>query len=269
MVKLNNRKTASQQFNTRPNFRIDTISVLIAAVSWLQLPAYAGPQSLLDPYASIQAPQAQTEAEPLGDRKSTKMPGSKSRPLSVRSSAASKSSQLASTTNSASANSANPGILSGIREIQHGCVNSFKATVHAIANGSKSMGTKVAPAFDKAKDGMSAAGHKIVAAPKALTAKMPFNRQKNQSQALATANSQAPSSSFANSSSGKFPGKPLSPIVTKPTHTAKVKVNPAAKTKTAGKTNLVSRTFNKFNVFSRHKNAQGNMTATNPNALSR
>lgn len=261
MVKVNNRQTILSQ----PKIKAKTISMLIAAIAWLQIPAHAGPQSLLDPYASIQPPQGQSESESLADGKTTKMPGAKSKPISVRPAGVKRSGQMASTTNSVSRNSsANPGFLSGIKEIQHGCVNSVKGTGHAIANSGKSVGAKIGPAVSKTRDGLGAAGHKIAAAPKALAAKTPFIKQKNQPGTIASASSRAlPSKSFANASPDRFPGKPLAPIETRPTRAAKVKVNPA------GKTNIVSRTFNKLNVFARHKNAQGNMTANNPNALSK
>jgi len=166
MIKVNSNKRFSGKFE----IMAFPVGISMLALLSLCTPIYAGSQSLLDPYANIQPPASQPDARPLGDRTSKKQPRSSDRLKSAKAPQNRAPGRLSSTTNSASAN---PGFLSGVKEIQHGYVTTFKAAGHGIINGSKSAGATLAAGGGKVKDGLSAAGHKIIPGPKALVAKTP------------------------------------------------------------------------------------------------
>ncbi len=231
------------------NRRVSIISLSTTGVLLLHLPVYAGPQSLLDPYATIQPPAGQTESTSLGDRTSAKKPGLAGKLKTARSSTKNTTGQPGNTTNNAATN---PGFLSGIKEIQHGCMTSFKATGHGIVNGSKSAGAKIA----------------------SLAAKTPHAKKPKPGspKTAAVGNTQATgiNSAFTpNGTVSELPGKPLGPVVNTLPSPAK-KAKPLAVG--TGKKNIVARTFDKFNVFAKYKKAKktnANIATANANAVAR
>lgn len=261
--------------------------------------AIAGPQSLLDPYADIQPTSSpvvsnksvavkkvpklkptkgqqvanQGVTNELGSRTSSRNPNSSAQHLGKV--AGNKAiSQVSAPAGNATNN---PTVLSGLKEIQHGYVTSFKAAGQGIVNSSKAAGAKIAAGTrtiaggaktlgGKFKDGIGAAGSKIASVPKALAMKAPQPKPKDNNQSQMAIGAQMAAANRGQLAARQpmpiLPGKPLAPVSKTLPH-ARVAKAPGVKNQ-----NIVARTFNKLNIFAKNKNANQpriNVAANNPN----
>ncbi|PWT96477.1 MAG: hypothetical protein C5B53_09605, partial [Candidatus Melainabacteria bacterium] len=165
---------------------------------------WAGPQSLLDPYASIQAPGAKTKATKTKATKASKANKSEEKPeekaeakkSSTRSALSSLESEEEKPVEKVdkpvksekkthvakekggdkplTPSSSDGGVVSGINDIKNSYVKTFKAAGSGIMSGTKAAGAKVAGGGKKVKDGFmngaKAIGHGF---------KMPGGKSKN------------------------------------------------------------------------------------------
>jgi hypothetical protein len=145
---------------------------------------WAGPQSLLDPYASIQAPGAKNKASKSKANKASKaeekpeekaevkkssttrsalssMEGEEERPVekAVKPVKTEKKTHVAKerveekSDKPLATNSSDGGVVSGISDIKKSYVKTFKAAGSGIVNGTRAAGAKVAGGGKKVKDG--------------------------------------------------------------------------------------------------------------------
>jgi hypothetical protein len=178
-IKFNNKQSVI--FNTAFGIGFSLVSLAL-----LFLPSYAGPQSLLDPYADIRPAK---ESKATG-KKAPKSQAKKAQPTfeqtasnemneanGVSPSSPAKTKKIKAKANAAPKNqvskSDNPGFVSGFKEIQHGFMTSFTAAFGGISNGTKAAGAKVADGTRNIGGGMAAASSKVVTVPKNLVAKIP------------------------------------------------------------------------------------------------
>jgi hypothetical protein len=174
--------------------------LLVAALAVSSTQAvYAGPQSLLDPYANIQAPasksKANKSAQPKpeavskgsttrsalsGEESEEKAPVEKvEKQVKAKPEKKEKALPVAkepreekSTKKSTPVSSGDAGVVSGIKDIQSGYVKTFKAAGSGIVNGTKAAGAKVADSTKKVRDGVASgaksSGEYIAKSAKAL-----------------------------------------------------------------------------------------------------
>ena len=245
----------------------------------------AGPQSLLDPYASIQAPSSKTKGSKSSSKSEAKKasnthselsssegeeekPAQKeAKPLKTKG----KDKELSSSKPpgegkalkpSHATGSSDTGVLSGIGDIKNSYVKTFKAAGSGIVNGTKAVGSKVAGGTKKMRDGV-ASGAQAIGHGFKLTGGKVKNGASSVGNKVASAPSklnhsektepvqktQAESDPQAVSEKvlddASYPGRPLEPLATKPL----VKGAPT------GGPSMLGRTFGKLNVFG-HKQAK-------------
>jgi hypothetical protein len=251
------------------------IGVMLVQLMTLGSPAaQAGPQSILDPYASIQPASEKAESRSFLKKKEAKKQAAKV-PASIVSSDAAgdypilpqkKASKIkiakrvahqpidngVNTASSVSSPSSNPGFLAGVKEIQHGYITTFKAAGQGIVSGSKVAGSKVAESTKSMFGSISSASHKVAGAP----------RQNNQGQI-------ADNSLPTRISVKDLPGKPLDQAIEDKKRLKKAKDKPVTD-EIASKPSKLCRTFNKLNFLNKKKKVQAApMTASNPNGMAR
>lgn len=247
-------KVKSRQFIGSSCTSISTASIfiLLAGISSCPLPAQAGPQSMLDPYADIQPTASQPEKKPARTKKSPTQKDS-----AQQQSASNDLGNRTSSKNPSSANkqASNPGFLSGIKEVQHGTVTSFKAAGHGIVNGTKAAGSKIAGGAKglggKFKNGEP--GDKLASTTDTKSDKVPKHKAKKKVRPqIATAN---PNIDPSVASMPELPGKPLGSLEDTLPHSKRK--NPVKQK------NVIARTFDKLNPFAKNKK-QGaiNISAT-------
>lgn len=153
--------------------------LLLAALSISSCGAvYAGPQSLLDPYASVQAPSNKAKAtKPSAPKNESPKGPARSALSSLESEDSAKQEEQAEKPsktkaekkekkekNSAPASASQKpensdgsekGVVSGIKDIQSSYVKTFKAAGSGLVNGTKAAGAKMADGTKKMRDGVA------------------------------------------------------------------------------------------------------------------
>jgi hypothetical protein len=246
------------------------IGAALLCTAFMSLPALAGAQSLLDPYAEVH-PNGKVLVKPgvkkLVKHKEPTMRQEIMGDNGSDNSLAESPNEQSGKTKSSNAkinkadSSKNPGFFVGIKEMQQGCFTSVKAAGSGIVNGSKSAGAKVAAGTRAVGNGMMAAGHKVIphrnlaAKPKTQAAKP--EKSKQIAESLPT-NPNYPS----------LPGRPLDQVVAAKNEEKRLKDKPV--TEQMQKPSIVANTFSKLNFLHKgKKNPAPNMTAANPDAVAR
>ncbi len=265
----------NRRFSFLDNLLTATALSLSVGVTISGLASYAGPQSLLDPYASIQPPTAaKVQPKALFSKKLAKKQNVNQEQAvsnnvqsdTVANEAVNKPSKVkvkapkiakdipidqgqAVPNNKISADK--PGFLDGVKEIQHGSLICIKCTGSGIVSGSKIAGAKVSAGTRSMCDGVSSLSHKVI--PTKAIAKAAPAAEHKQSQVAQNKKSLYPA----------LPGKPLDQIAEDRKLEGKDKPLGDGQVKES----RVAHTFNKLNFLSKHKKAQpAQMTASNPNA---
>jgi hypothetical protein len=252
---------------------VNGVIFVLTIIAVFCLPSFAGPQSLLDPYANIQAPDAKVQSKTIFAKKTAKKQNSNveqnadnedsnvsnqvaARPTKVKTSKVAKTQAIDQGGVASSSVSNNSGFLSGVKEIQHGCVTSIRAVGNGIVNGSKSAGAKVAAGTRGVCGGVVSASHK--AAPRAVAKRESAPLDEKQPEVAET--NPLPSKPIFR----PLPGKPLDQVVAEK-KAFKGKDKPLNEEQQSS----VAHTFSsKLNFFSKHKkNQPARVATTNPNGL--
>ena len=260
---------------------------------------WAGPQSLLDPYSSVQAPGSKnkvsktkaSKANKSEDKAEEKAEAKKSSTRSALSSSegeeekplakvdkpvqSEKKTHVAKEKGKDKADkplatgSSDGGVVSGINDIKKSYVRTFKAAGSGIVNGTKAAGAKVADGGKKVKDGFmngaKAIGHGM---------KLPSGKSKNASDGANTKVASAPhksnhsqkSEAIESASAGSGNQDVGEKVLDDASYPGKplepLSAKPLAKAsgKSAGP-GVMGRTFGKFNVFGHAKKQQPSLPA--------
>lgn len=156
--------------------------LLLAALSISSCEAvYAGPQSLLDPYASVQAPSNKAKAtKPSAPKNESPKGPARSALSSLESDDSAKQEEQAEKPSKTKAekkekkekkekdsapavasqkpensNGSEKGVVSGIKDIHSSYVKTFKAAGSGLVNGTKAAGAKMADGTKKMRDGVA------------------------------------------------------------------------------------------------------------------
>ncbi len=198
------------------------IGSILAGSLLLCLPANAGAQSLLDPYADVSPTK---ESKPFS-KKLVKQPIKQ--PARQSESSLEEPSISSSETNKDLSGAENPenrangqgvktnvskaennGFLSGIKDVQRGCVNTMKAAGSGIVGGTKAAGSKVAAGTKAIGAGIAAAGQKAISGPRALASNVIPEKKVKKPAQVATANAASPTRTIL----PPLPGKPLDQVI--------------------------------------------------------
>ena len=229
------------------------------------LPAYAGAQSLLDPYADI---SSKVESN-VGFKKIAKH-NVKSKEKHVAESDLNEAGKelsaesykdkviKAGSSKPKTAN-ANSGFLSGMKQVQHGCITSIKAASGGIINGSKVAGTKIVAGTKSISGGIASAGSKIVPKQKTLVSQKYTTDKSKKSNQVANAKTIATNNNFPT-----LPGKPLDQVVEQQKQYKHIKDEPV--NVAARKSGIITSAYNKY--FNKNKKQSApNMTANAANGI--
>src|ERR1700733_1504621 len=171
------------RFKEQRSFFVNTvfgIDLILLSLGILCLPAYAGAQSLLDPYAEVSPTQESKPLSKKAARQLVKQPIRQAEPsleeTSIGNNEANK--DLSSNTDVSDKTSRSQGVnskinkgdgsgfLSGIKEVERGSVASIKAAGRGIIGGSKVAGSKVAAGTKVIGSGIATASQKIMSRSK-------------------------------------------------------------------------------------------------------
>lgn len=118
--------------------------------------AFAGSQSLLDPYANIQPPSSKSSKNPVQNL--APMPNGNPSPTTTSTYVT----MPAPEGNNASQSAASSGgILSGMSDIKEGCTKTVKAAGSGLISGTKAAGVRVAQGGKIVKDGVAKSTKKV------------------------------------------------------------------------------------------------------------
>ncbi len=268
------------RFNEQHSLIVNTvfgIGLGLASLIVLCLPSYAGPQSLLDPYADVSSTKESKPTSKKAVKQAVRQRASDSEELSVSGNDTNRDQSSSDMSDKTKAGKGvktkiskgdNPGFLSGVKEVQHGYVTSMKAAGGGIIDGSKAAGAKVAAGTKAIGGGIVAASQKVFSGPKALAANVTPAKKEKKKKTPQIADASAIPPSAPHTILPVLPGEPLDQVLAEQKERKRLK--DVAVTGEAKKPGIITSAVGKLHIFHKaKKKTPDNLTANNPNAVAR